>query len=87
MQQSDPLSLTYTQTYILFLTLSSIMLRNKWLDIVPCAIQQGLIAVFKSLHVLSSVHPINSPSFLETTSLFSKSMSLFSVERFIGAIY
>ena len=30
--------------YILFLTLSSIMLHHKQLDIVPCAIQQDLIA-------------------------------------------
>ena len=30
--------------YILFLILSSIMVCRKWLDIVPCAIQQDLIA-------------------------------------------
>ena len=30
--------------YILFLTLSFIMLHHKWLDIVPCAIQPDLIA-------------------------------------------
>ena len=30
--------------YILSLTLSSIMFHHKWLDIVPCAIQQYLIA-------------------------------------------
>ena len=34
--------------YILFLTLSSIMLHHKWLDIVPSAIQQDLF--FKSLY-------------------------------------
>ena len=33
-----------TYVYILFLTLSSIMFHHKWLDIVPCAIQQDLIA-------------------------------------------
>ena len=31
-------------THIVFLTLSSIMFHHKWLDIVPCAIQQDLIA-------------------------------------------
>ena len=33
-----------TQSYIHFLTLSSIMFHHKWLDIVPCAVQQDLIA-------------------------------------------
>ena len=33
-----------TQLYILFVTLSSIMFHHKWLGIVPCAIQQDLIA-------------------------------------------
>ena len=35
---------SYTYTYILFLTLSPIMCYHKWLDIVPCAIQQDLFA-------------------------------------------
>ena len=35
---------THIYIYILFLTLSSIMFHYKWLDIVPCAIQQDLIA-------------------------------------------
>ena len=35
---------SHTYTYILFLTLSSIMFHHKWLDIVPCGIQQDLIA-------------------------------------------
>ena len=35
---------SYTCIYILFLTLSSIMFHHKWLDIVPCAVQQDLIA-------------------------------------------
>ena len=34
----------YTYIYVLFLTFSSIMFHHKWLGIVPCAIQQGLIA-------------------------------------------
>ena len=34
----------YTHTRILSLTLSSIMLHHKWLDIVPSAMQRDLIA-------------------------------------------
>ena len=34
----------YIYIYILFLTLSSIMFHHKWLDRVPCAVQQDLIA-------------------------------------------
>ena len=41
-QQSDPV--TYAYVYILFLTLSSIMFYHKWLDIIPCAIQQDVLA-------------------------------------------
>ena len=40
-QQSDPVTYTYIH---FFLTLSSIMLHRKWLDIVPSAIQQDLIS-------------------------------------------
>ena len=35
---------SHVHLYILFLTLSPIMLHHKWLDIVPSAIQQYLIA-------------------------------------------
>ena len=35
---------TYMYVYILFLTLSFIVFHHRWLDIVPCAIQQDLIA-------------------------------------------
>lgn len=35
---------THASIHILFLLLSFIMLHNKWLDIVPCAIQQDCIA-------------------------------------------
>ena len=35
---------TYIYLYILFLTLSSTMFHHKWLHIVPCTIQQNLIA-------------------------------------------
>ena len=36
---------SYTYTYILFLTLSFIMFHHKWLDIVPCALQQDLMLI------------------------------------------
>ena len=42
--------------FILFLTLSSIMFHHKWLDMVPCALQQDLIAYplkCNSLHLLT----------------------------------
>ena len=35
---------SHMHIYILFLTLSSIMLHNKWLDIISSAIQQDTIA-------------------------------------------
>ena len=35
---------SYSFIYILFFTLSSIMFHHKWLDMVPCAIQQNPIA-------------------------------------------
>ena len=76
---------SYTYTYVLFLTLSSVM----WLDIVPCAIQQDLIAYplktqwFASTNPKLPVHPNyqTSPSPLATTSLFAMSMSLFLFYR------
>ena len=36
--------LSYTFIYILFLTLSSIKFHQKLLDMVPCAVQQDMIA-------------------------------------------
>ena len=44
-QQSNPVLHTHKHIHIytLFLILSSVMFYHKWLDIVPCAIQQELI--------------------------------------------
>ena len=62
------------------------------LDIDPCAIQQDLIAYplqlqeFASINPRLSVHPTPSLSPLTNTSLFSESMSSFSVERVSCAI-
>ena len=42
---------------------------------------------FGSINPRFQVHPTPSPSPLSTTSLFSKSMSFFSVESFLCAIY
>ena len=86
---------SYVHIYILFLTLSSIIFHHKRLDIVPCAIQQDLIAYpcqiqqFASINPRLPVHLTPSPSFsaLATTCLFFKSMSFFSVESFICSIY
>ena len=95
MTQSLSLSLSYTHTYvciymyILFLTSSSIMFHHMCLDIVPGAIQQDLTAYplqmqqFTSINPRLQVHPTPSPYPLATTSLFSKSVHFFSVERFI----
>ena len=83
----------YICIYILFLTLSSIMLHHTWLDIVPSAIQQDLITYpfqrqwFASINPRFPILPTPSHSSLATTSLFSKSMSFFSVESFICALY
>ena len=77
--------------YTFFLTVSSIMLYHKWPDIVPCAIQQDLIAYplqmqsFASINPRLPVHPTPSPWQPQVCSL--KSMSFFSVERFICTIY
>ena len=82
-----------TYIYIIFLTLSSIMLHHRWLDIVPIAIQQDLmvypfqVQYFASVNPRFPVHPTLSPSPLAATSLFSKSVSFFPMERFICAIY
>ena len=35
---------SYTYVYIFFLTLTSIMFHHKKLDVIPCAMQQDLIA-------------------------------------------
>ena len=76
-----------------FSSLSSIRLHHKWLDIVPCAIQQDLIAYslqmqeFASINPRLPVHPTPSHSPLATTSLFSKSISFFTMERFVCAMY
>ena len=62
----------YTQAFF-FLDCSSIMFYHKWLDIVPCAIQQDLIAYplqmqqFPSTNPKLPVHPTPSPS--ATTNL------------------
>ena len=83
----------YIYIYILYFTFSSIMLHHKWLDIVLSAVRQELIAyplqmqLFASINPRFPVHPTPSPSPLATTSLFSKSMIFFSVERFICAVY
>ena len=69
------------------------MLHQKWLDVVPCATKQDLIAYllqiqqFDSINPRLPVPPTPSPCPLATTSLFSKPMSLFSVEMFICAVY
>ena len=68
---------SYIYMYILFLTLSSIMFHLKWSDVVPCAIQQDLIAYPLQMQYFSStkpqipVHPIPFPSPLANTSLIS----------------
>ena len=81
----------HIHVYILFSRI--IMLCHKWLDIVPSAIQQDLIAnlfqrqQFLSINPKLPIHPTPSPSPLATTGPFSKSMIFFSVEGFICALY
>ena len=83
----------HIQVYILFSPV--IMLHHKWLDIVLSATEQDLIANpfqkqwFASINPKLPVHPtpFPSPSTSATTSLFSKSVIFFSVERFICALY
>ena len=48
---------SYTYTYILFLTLSFIMFHHKWLDIVPCALQQDLTAYPLQVQEFASANP------------------------------
>ena len=68
---------SHIHIYILFLTLSSIMLHRKWLDIVPSAIQPDLTAYqfqrqqFASINPGFPVHLTPSSTSLATTSLFS----------------
>ena len=62
---------SHTHTYFLFLTLSPITFHQKWLDIVPCATQQDLIAYslqMQSLHLLTP--DSQSSSFLVILFLF-----------------
>ena len=81
----------HIHVYILFSHI--IMLHHKWLDIVPRATQQDLIAYpfqrqeSASINPKFPMHPAPSPSPLATRSLFSKSMIFYSVERFICALY
>ena len=57
LQQSDPVVHTYIYTYIVFLTLSSSMFHRKWLDIVPRAVQQDLIAYPLQMQWFASANP------------------------------
>ena len=69
-----------------------IILHHKGLDIIPSATQQDLIANPFQRQYSASInpklpnHPTPSPSTLATTSLLSKSMIFFSVERFLSAL-
>ena len=82
---------SHIHVYILFSHI--IMLHHKWSDIVPSAIWQDPIAYpfqrqwFGYINPKFTVPPSPSPSLLSTPSLFSMSMILFSVERFICAVY
>ena len=70
-----------------------VVLRCTYLDIVLSATEQDLIVnpfqkqYFASVNPKLPIHPTSSLSPQETTSLFSKSMIFFSVERFICAVY
>ena len=83
---------THSHIHIYILFSYNIMLHYKWLDIVPSATQQDLTAYpfqkqrFASINPQFPLHPTPSSSSLATTSLFSKSMVCFSVERFICAV-
>ena len=61
---------SYKHIYTPFLTLSSIILHHKWLDMVPCAMEQDLIAYpfqrqySASINPRLTVHPTPSPSSL-----------------------
>ena len=66
---------SHIHIYVLFLTLSSILLHHERLDIVPSAVQQDLIACpfqrqeLASINPRFPVHPTPSPSPLATTHL------------------
>ena len=84
---------SHTHIYIyLYILFSHIILHHNWLDLVPCVLQQDLIAYllqmqqFVSINPRLPVRPTPSPSPLATPSLFSKSLSFFSVERFSCAV-
>ena len=76
-------SYTYMHTFFFF---HIIMLHHKWLDTVPRATQQDLIAYqFQRQYATTKtpkfpIHPIPSPSPLATTGLFSKFMIFFSLK-------
>ena len=82
----------YIYIHIIFLTLSSIIFHHKWLDIVPCATQQDLIAYPSkccSLHLLtpnSQSIPLPPPQQPQVCSACPW-VCFFSVDRFTCAIY
>ena len=81
----------HTHVYTLFSPI--VILQCKYLDIVLNATQQDLIVnpsqkqQFASINPKLPIHPTPSLSPRGATSLFSKSMIFFSVERFICAVY
>ena len=74
---------TYLSICLLFPIFSAITFHHKGLDIVPCAVQQDLIAYPLPMQEFAStipkllVHPSSSTFPLATTRLFSISMSFF----------
>ena len=81
----------HMHVYLLFSHIT--MLHHKWLDIVPSALWQDLIAYplqrqqFASMNPRLPVHPTPSPSPLATTSLFSMSVSLFLFYKQVHLCY
>jgi len=71
---------TQLHIHVRILFLHIIMLHHKWLDVVPSATQQDLIAnpfqrqQSASINPKLPIHPTPSSSPLATTSLFSKTM-------------
>ena len=84
---------THLHIHVHILFSHNIMLHHKWLDIVPNAMQQDLIAnplqrqEFTSINPKLPIHPTPFSFPLETVNTLSKSMVFFSVERFISALY
>ena len=84
----------YIHIHSFFSTLSSIMFHPKWLDRVPCAIQQVLLHIHSRCNSL----PLLTPNF-QSMSLLPSSpwqpqvcspcpwLCFFSVDRFIFAVY